>query len=625
MARKINLASITPFLDTNGDPYVGAKLFTYQSGAGTTKITVTQDLDGLTNHTNPIILNASGYPADGSGNAQAIWQDEGDVIKLVLAPSTDTDPPASIIDTWDDLPGINDASTITDEWQTGSTPTFVSTTQLTLVGDVTSTYQVGRRIKTTNTGGTIYSTITVSAFTSLTTLTVVNDSGVLDSGLSAISYGLLSATNSSIPGGTYQAATTFSKAITFQSPVTHSASIYQAEGADIASATTTEIWSTDGDTVHITGTTTITSLGTSIQAGQWKKIIFDGVLILTNGANLALQGGQNITTAAGDIAYVYADTTTQHDVLFFPKDGVALAKVSSGLSSTKVFAYPTAYSDTFTTDFGADANEIVINAAPGQAFVVDKTAWRLTTNGTLPDPLAVSTDYYIRAVNSTTDIELSLTPFGSVITLTDDGSGTHTIQPLNVYTKPTSNFSRAKVINQAAGGAGGRANPTDTMGDGGAAGGRCEKLIEGSDIGATETITIGTGGVSGAPGTTGGTTSFGSILSATGGVGGEGDLTAVANSGDGAAGGVGSNGDVNITGDAGNLGTGSPATESESGGGGAGLYGGRTSGISGLTAATTPGNDGTLGGGGSGGNGGTAAQQPGGAGGGGIIIIEEYV
>jgi hypothetical protein len=33
----------------------------------------------------------------------------------------------------------------------------------------------------------------------LTTITVVNDSGVLDSGLSAVSYGLLTATNSSVP------------------------------------------------------------------------------------------------------------------------------------------------------------------------------------------------------------------------------------------------------------------------------------------------------------------------------------------------------------------------------------------------------------------------------------------
>ena len=102
------------------------------------------------------------------------------------------------------------------------------------------------------------------------------------------------------------------------------ASIIEAEGAAVASATTTEIWATDGNTRHITGVTTITSLGTAAQAGQWQKIIFDGILTLTHGANLNLPGSANITTAADDFAWVYADTTTQHDVLYFKKDGTAV-------------------------------------------------------------------------------------------------------------------------------------------------------------------------------------------------------------------------------------------------------------------------------------------------------------
>ena len=111
------------------------------------------------------------------------------------------------------------------------------------------------------------------------------------------------------------------------------ASIIETEGAVVASATTTEIWATDGNTRHITGTTTITSLGTAPQAGRWQKIIFDGALTLTHGANLNLPGSANITTAADDFAFVYADTTTQHDVLYFKKDGTAVA-ASSAASET---------------------------------------------------------------------------------------------------------------------------------------------------------------------------------------------------------------------------------------------------------------------------------------------------
>lgn len=115
-------------------------------------------------------------------------------------------------------------------------------------------------------------------------------------------------------------------------------SIIEAEGSDVASAATTNIWATDGNTVHITGITTITSFGTASQAGAWMKVIFDGILTLTHGANLALPGSANITTAAGDIAMVYADTTTQFDVLYFRVSGqpvplVAVANGGTGASS----------------------------------------------------------------------------------------------------------------------------------------------------------------------------------------------------------------------------------------------------------------------------------------------------
>ena len=93
--------------------------------------------------------------------------------------------------------------------------------------------------------------------------------------------------------------------------------INEGEGAAISSSGTTNIWSTDGNTVHITGTATITSFGTAVQAGAWKKVIFDGAATLTHGANLNLQESANITTKANDFAFVYADTTTLFRVIYF--------------------------------------------------------------------------------------------------------------------------------------------------------------------------------------------------------------------------------------------------------------------------------------------------------------------
>ena len=95
------------------------------------------------------------------------------------------------------------------------------------------------------------------------------------------------------------------------------------EGAAVASTATTNIWSADGNTVHVTGVTTITSFGTAPNVGARQQVVFDGVLLLTHSANLNLPGGVNYTTAAGDVALIYADTATQHDVTILKKDGTA--------------------------------------------------------------------------------------------------------------------------------------------------------------------------------------------------------------------------------------------------------------------------------------------------------------
>ena len=75
-----------------------------------------------------------------------------------------------------------------------------------------------------------------------------------------------------------------------------------AKGADIASATTTDIGAATGEFVDVTGTTTITGLGT-IAAGIVRTVRFTGALTLThNATSLILPSGANITTAANDVA-----------------------------------------------------------------------------------------------------------------------------------------------------------------------------------------------------------------------------------------------------------------------------------------------------------------------------------
>jgi hypothetical protein len=71
---------------------------------------------------------------------------------------------------------------------------------------------------------------------------------------------------------------------------------------DIASATTTDIGAAASQNVRVTGTTTITGLGT-VAAGTFRRVRFAGALTLTyNATSLILPGAANITTVAGDVA-----------------------------------------------------------------------------------------------------------------------------------------------------------------------------------------------------------------------------------------------------------------------------------------------------------------------------------
>lgn len=75
------------------------------------------------------------------------------------------------------------------------------------------------------------------------------------------------------------------------------------KGSNVASSATTDIGAATGNVVDVTGTTTITSLGSTGQAGAVRVVRFTGVLLLTyHSANLILPGAASITTAANDVA-----------------------------------------------------------------------------------------------------------------------------------------------------------------------------------------------------------------------------------------------------------------------------------------------------------------------------------
>lgn len=79
-----------------------------------------------------------------------------------------------------------------------------------------------------------------------------------------------------------------------------SSPFFSTKGIDLTSAAALTLGS-DGDVFHVTGATTITSISVR-PAGFEITLIFDGTLVIThNATSLILQGGVNLTTAAGDV------------------------------------------------------------------------------------------------------------------------------------------------------------------------------------------------------------------------------------------------------------------------------------------------------------------------------------
>lgn len=178
--------------NASGAPLTGGKIFTYSAGSTTPLATYT-DSTGLTQQANPIILNSLGLPTS------PIWLLGGVTAKFVIKDAAD-----NTLRTVDNLPGVNDvAGASVNEWVASNLiPTYISGTSFSFAGDQTVVFQVGRRLLTTNTAGTRYATIVTSVFSAgITTLTLTLDSGTLDSGLSVVSYGIISTVNTSLPLG----------------------------------------------------------------------------------------------------------------------------------------------------------------------------------------------------------------------------------------------------------------------------------------------------------------------------------------------------------------------------------------------------------------------------------------
>lgn len=429
------LFNATQLFDNNGQMLAGGILAFYQAGSFTVLSPIYTDVTGSTPRANPILLSSTGRVTG------EVWIDSILSYNVVLYQPDGV----TIIQNWDNvstnsvagvsnitgiLPGtgisvtgnatVTISSTVAEWLVETAVPTFVSGVQFTLPGNLVSTYKIGRRIKATITAGTVYGTIVSSAYTSLTTINLVMDTGMaLDSGLSAISYGF--SNYLSQPGGAGK------------NPIT------------LTSAATTPIGAAPTTNVFLTGTTSITAFD-NVNAGTLRYVTFNSALAINyNATSMILLGGNNRVYQVGDTSLflslgngnwkelifnsfssgssvitsvrqgiVYCPTDTDGEPCFLQAGGTAGLSlttqniVSSSVLSSIVSTPIASPGITTWVGHGLSANQPIV----------------YSTTGALPTGLVAGTTYYVLAAGLGTDVfEVSATPGGAAINFTGTTSG----------------------------------------------------------------------------------------------------------------------------------------------------------------------------------------------------------
>lgn len=258
---------VTRWFDNNNQPLAGGKIQTY-AGGSTTPIATYVDSTGVQQNTNPIILNARGECS--------IWLLPNVSYKFVVSDSL-----GNILSTIDNV--VNAALiSLYGGVDTGVANQYI----LNFTSPVPN-----------NTNGQVIFWLPSNSNTGPSTINV-NGAGpqpILNPN------GTVLGANQILAG---QFVSIISINGTWQlyggSGVGVNIGTFGAE-VPLASAATTDLGSAPGHNVSITGSTTITSFGTSAQTVAPIYVgRFTGSLTLTNSASLILPGGNNIVTNPGD-------------------------------------------------------------------------------------------------------------------------------------------------------------------------------------------------------------------------------------------------------------------------------------------------------------------------------------
>lgn len=203
----------------------------------------------------------------------------------------------------------------------------------------------------------------------------------------------VSSTGGNIPGTNTITFSEFTLGDTLGAPLnTNGHAINESEGTAVLSSAETNIWVTDGNTVHVSSSPspTITSFSTAPNAGASRRVIYDSSFTLVHSTTaMILPSSANILTLAGDISEVYAETTSLARLANYePIDGrdfTEVETVSSGGASIRNSGITIISTDS-TSGMAAlelaapvmGSHKEIINLSSATALTLDTTATTIT-------------------------------------------------------------------------------------------------------------------------------------------------------------------------------------------------------------------------------------------------------
>ena len=147
----------------------------------------------------------------------------------------------------------------------------------------------------------------------------------------------------------------------------------------IASATTCDLGTKDATFLTVSGTTTITGLGT-VSAGIYKAVTFSGALTLThNATSLILPGAANIVTVAGDTALLLSLGTGYWKCMFYQRASVAPGVMDGLTASVEELNYVDGVTSAIQTQLDAKVEPVAGTWTPSLNF--GGNAVGMTTDG----------------------------------------------------------------------------------------------------------------------------------------------------------------------------------------------------------------------------------------------------